>query len=69
MVVPSSSGPNPAPRAMTALVATPAEATIALQPSGTALTETQIKNLQISQPNGSAILVFEVPRLFRTADR
>jgi hypothetical protein len=37
--------------------------------SGTALTETQIKNLQITQPNGPAILAFGVPRLFRTADR
>src|ERR1022692_209308 len=31
-VVPSSSGPKPAPRAMAALVATPVDATIALQP-------------------------------------
>ena len=37
--------------------------------SGTALTETQIKNLQITQPNGPAILAFGVPRLSRTADR
>ena len=37
--------------------------------SGTALTETQIKNFQITQPNGLAILAFRVPRLFRTADR
>ena len=37
--------------------------------SGTALTETQIKNFQITQPNGPAILAFEVPRLFLTADR
>ena len=37
--------------------------------SGTALTETQIKNLQITQPNGPAILAFGGPRLFRTADR
>jgi hypothetical protein len=36
---------------------------------GTALTETQIKNLQITQPNGPAILALEVSRLFRTADR
>ena len=51
IVVPSSSGPKTAPRAMTAL------------------TETQIKNLQITQPNGPAILALRVPRLFRTADR
>ena len=121
IVVPSSSGPKPAPRAMAALVATPVDATIALQPSwgseidltcwyqrgaaeppsdryelvahgadgatydlgswrlapgrkviftsGTAVTGTQIKNLQITQPNGPAILAFGVPRLFRTADR
>jgi len=122
IVVPSSSGPKPAPRAMAALVATPVDATIALQPrswgteidltcwyqrgaaepssdryelvahgadgatydlgswrlapgqrvifiSGTALAETQIKNLQITQPNGPAILAFGVSRLFRTADR
>jgi hypothetical protein len=31
--------------------------------SGTALTETQIKNLQITQPNGPAILAFGVPCL------
>lgn len=37
--------------------------------SGTALTETQIKNLQITEPHGPAILGFEVPRLLRTADR
>ena len=37
--------------------------------SGTAVTGTQIKNLQITQPNGPAILAFGVPRLFRTADR
>jgi hypothetical protein len=37
--------------------------------SGTALTETQIKNLQITQPGGPAILAFAVPRLSRTADR
>jgi len=37
--------------------------------SGTALAETQIKNLQITQPNGPAILAFGVSRLFRTADR
>jgi len=37
--------------------------------SGTALTETQIKNLQITQPNGPAILTFGVPRLFQTAGR
>jgi predicted anti-sigma-YlaC factor YlaD len=118
----SSGGPGPAPRAMAALVATPVDATIALQPrswgteirltcwysraaaelpsdryelvahgtdgatydlgswrldpgrrviftSGTALTETQIKNLQITQPNGRAILALRVPRLFRTPDR
>ena len=123
IVVPSSSGgPNPAPRAMAALVATPVDATIALQPrswgteidltcwyprgaaeppsdryelvahgtdgatydlgswrlapgrrvifsSGTAITETLIKNLQITQPNGRAILALRVPRLFRTPDR
>lgn len=121
IVVPSSSGPKPAPRAMAALVATPVDATIALQPrpwgteidltcwyqrgaaeppgdryelvahgadgatydlgswrippggrvtftSGTALTETQIKNLQITQPNGPAILALRVSRLFRSAD-
>jgi Putative zinc-finger len=123
IVLPSSSGgPKPAPRAMAALVATPVDATIALQPrswgteirltcwyprgaadppsdryelvahgadgatydlgswrlapgrrviftSGTALTETQIKNLQITQPNGRAILALRVARLFRTSDR
>ncbi len=37
--------------------------------SGTALTEKQIKNLQITQPNGPAILASGVPRIFRTADR
>jgi hypothetical protein len=37
--------------------------------SGTALTETQIKNLQITQPDGPAILALGVPRFFRTADR
>jgi len=37
--------------------------------SGTALTETKIKNLQITQPNGPAILALRVPRLFRTPDR
>ena len=29
--------------------------------NGTALTEKQIKNLQITQPNGPAILAFGVP--------
>jgi hypothetical protein len=115
IVLPSSSGPKTAPQAMTALVATPVDATIALQsrswgteidltcwyrrdaaePSidryelvahgadgatydlgswrlaagqkvifigGTALAETQIKNLQIVEPNGRAILSFGVPR-------
>jgi hypothetical protein len=114
LVVPSGSGPKTAPRAMTALVATPVDATIALQPrswgteidltcwyqrggaesssdryelvahsadgaaddlgswrlapgqrviftSGTALTEAQIKNLQITQLNGPAILAFAAP--------
>jgi hypothetical protein len=37
--------------------------------SGTALTETQIKNLQITQPDGPAILGLGVSRLFRGADR
>jgi hypothetical protein len=123
IVLPSSGGgPKPAPRAMAALVATPVDATIALQPrswgteihltcwyprgaaespseryelvahgtdgatydlgswrlapgrrviftSGTALSETQIKNLQISQPSGPAILALGVARHFRTADR
>jgi hypothetical protein len=122
IVVPSSSGPKTAPRVMTALAATPVEATIALRPrswgteidltcwyrrgaaessserydlvahnadgatydlgswrlapsrriiftSGTALTETQIKNLQITQPNGPAILTLGVARLSRTAGR
>ena len=113
IVLPSSSGgPKPAPRAMAALVATPVEATLALQPrswgteihltcwypggaaeppsdryelvalgtdgatydlgsftNGTALTETQIKNLQVTQPSGRAILALRVPRLFRTPDR
>jgi hypothetical protein len=122
VIVPATSSPKLASWAMTALVATPVDATIALQPrswgteidltcwyqrgaaepssdryelvahgadgatydlgswrlapgqrviftSGTALTETQIKNLQITQPNGPAILAFGVPRLFRTADR
>jgi hypothetical protein len=122
VVVPSSSGPKSAPRAMTALGATAVNATVALQPrswgteidltcwyqrgaaerpgdryelvahgtdgvtydlgswrlvpgrrvsftGGTALTETQIENLQITQPNGPAILAFEVARLSRTADR
>jgi len=32
ILMPSGSGPNPAPRAMAALVATPVDATIALQP-------------------------------------
>ena len=35
---------------------------------GTALAEKQIKNLQITQPNGPAILTFGVPA-FLTADR
>ena len=122
VVVPSSSGPEAAPRAMTALVTTPVNATIALQPrswgteidltcwyqrgaaeqsddryelvvhgadgatydlgnwrlapgqrviftSGTALAPAQIKNLQVAQPDGSAILAFAVPRLSRTAGR
>jgi len=122
IVVPSSSRANPAPRAMAAVVATPVDATIALQPrswgteidltcwyqrgaaeppseryelvahgadgatydlgswrlapgrrvvftSGTALTETQIKNLQITQPNGRAILALRVHRRFQAADR
>lgn len=122
VIVPSSSGPKAAPRAMTALVPTPVNATIALQSrswgteidlncwyqrgaaeppndryelvahgadgatydlgnwrlapgqkvifsSGTALTQAQIKNLQITQPNGPAILAFAVPRVFRTAGR
>jgi predicted anti-sigma-YlaC factor YlaD len=37
--------------------------------SGTALAETQLKNLQITEPNGPAILAFGVPRIFRAADR
>jgi hypothetical protein len=122
IVVPSNSGPKPAPQAMAALVATPVDATIALQPSsrgteidltcwyqhsaaepssdqyelvahgtdgatydlgswqlapgqrviftsGIALTEARIKNLQITQPDGPAILAFAVPRIFRTAGR
>ncbi len=110
IVLPSGNGgQKPAPRAMTALVDTPVDATIALQPrswgtevyltcryprgaaespddkyelvahgtdgatydlgswrlapgrkviftSGTVLTETQIKNLQITEPDGRAIL-------------
>jgi Putative zinc-finger len=36
---------------------------------GTALTESQIKNLQITQPNGPAILSLGVPGHSRTADR
>ena len=122
IVVPATSGPTPASRAMTPLVATPIEATIALQPrswgtevdltcwyrgggtepatdrymlvahsadgttydlgnwrlapsqtvtftSGTALSYTQIKDLQITQADGLAILSLAVPRLARTADR
>lgn len=37
--------------------------------SGTALTEPQIKNLQITRPNGPAILALQMPRLSRAADR
>jgi hypothetical protein len=37
--------------------------------SGTALTGTQIKNLQVTQSNGPAILTLGVARLFRAADR
>jgi hypothetical protein len=37
--------------------------------TGTALTERQIKDLQITQPDGRAILALRVPRLFRTLDR
>ncbi len=37
--------------------------------SGTALTESQIKNLQITQPNGPAIVALRVPGHSRTADR
>jgi len=115
IILASGSGPYPAPRAMAALVATPVDATIALQPrswgteihltcwyprgaadpsaeryelvahgtdgaiydlgswrltpgrrviftSGTVLTESQIKSLQITQPNGRAILALSVPR-------
>jgi hypothetical protein len=122
ILVPTTSGPEPASWAMTALAATPVDATIALQPrpwgteidltcwyrrgaaerptdryeliahsaggttydlgswrltpggrvtfaSGTALSETQITDLQITQPNGPAILGLAVPRLLRTADR
>jgi anti-sigma factor RsiW len=69
IVLPSSSGgPKPAPRAMAALVATYDLGSWRLAPgrrviftSGTSLTETQIKNLQITQPNGRAILAFRVP--------
>jgi predicted anti-sigma-YlaC factor YlaD len=122
VLVPATSGPEPASLAMTALVATPVDATIALQTrpwgteidltcwyqrgaaepsseryelvahsadgttydlgswslapgrrvtftSGTALSEAQIKDLQITQPDGPAILGLAVPRLFRTGDR
>jgi hypothetical protein len=122
ILIPATSGQKPASWAMTALVATPVNATIALQPrpwgteidltcwyqhsaaeppgdryelvahiadgttydlgswrlapgrritftSGTALSETQIKDLQITQPNGPAILGLAVSRLLRTADR
>ena len=122
IVLPSGGGSRPAPRAMAALVASPVEATIALQPrswgteiyltcwyqrgaagppsdryelvahgadgasydlgswrlapgrrvifaSGTALTESQIKNIQITQPNGPAILTLGVPGHSRAADR
>ena len=37
--------------------------------SGTALAETQIKDLQVTQLNGPAILSFGMPRVFRAADR
>ena len=37
--------------------------------SGTALTEAQIKNLQVTEPNGPAILALGEPRLSRAADR
>lgn len=37
--------------------------------SGTAVTETQIKNLQITEPNGRAILALAVRRPSRSADR
>jgi hypothetical protein len=37
--------------------------------SGTALSETQIKDLQITQSDGPAILGLAVPHLFRTAER
>lgn len=36
--------------------------------SGAALTETQIKDLQITRPNGRAILALRVSRLLRTPD-
>jgi hypothetical protein len=119
---PVAGGSPLAPRAMTALVSTPVDPTIALRPrswrteidltcwyqrgaaepssdryelvahgadgatydlgswrlargqrviftSGTALTERQIKNLRITQPNGPAILAFGVSRLLQAADR
>jgi hypothetical protein len=119
---PATSGPKPASWAMTALVDTQVNATIALQQrpwgteidvtcwyqggaaeppsdryelvahsadgatydlgswrlvpgrrvtftSGTALSETQVKDLQITQPNGPAILGLAVPRFLRTAHR
>jgi Putative zinc-finger len=122
VVVPSGMGAKPVPRAMAALVATPVEATITLQPeswgteidltcwyqhgaaeppsdryelvahgadgatydlgswrlapgrrvvftSGIALTETEIKNLQIALPHGSAILALGVSGHLRTAHR
>jgi len=37
--------------------------------SGPALTETPIKNLQITRPNGPAILALGCPAPFRIADR
>jgi hypothetical protein len=119
---PAASGPNPASWAMTALVATPVNATVVLQPrswgteidltcwsqrgaaespgewyelvahsadgttynlgswrlvpgrritftGGTALSETQINDIQITRPHGPAILGLAVPRALRTADR
>jgi hypothetical protein len=121
-LVPAASSPKPASWAMTTLVASPVDATIALQPrpwgteidltcwykraaanapsdsyelvahgtngttddlgswrvsagqrvtfdSGTALSETQIKDLQVTEPNGPVILSLEVPSLLRPADR
>ena len=70
ILMPSGSGPNPADLLVSSRrswLLAPGRKVIFTR--GTVLAEAQIKNLQITQPNGRAILALTVPRLLRTPYR